>query len=248
MQLSSALIPFFIIVFCSNLVEAVAGFGSVILAVTFGAYFFSVQELVPILVPLNILLGGILLFKYHHDIHFKQLFKRILLGTGLGMPIGIYLFNSAPNEVIKPIFGMFVFILAAFELWSSFRLREKPSPLVAWKAWFFLFSGGIIQGLYASGGPMVVYYSVREFENKKELRSTLAALWMILNLVLAGTMLYSGKINPESLKTDAALIPAVLLGFFVGDKIHDRVSEKTFRMSVYILLLIAGAGLFLSKN
>lgn len=164
------------------------------------------------------------------------------------MPIGIYLFNSAPNEIIKPLFGVFIAVLAALELWTAYQLREKPAPLVAWKAWLFLFSGGIVQGLYASGGPLVVYYSAREFESKKEMRSTLSALWFILNLTLAGTLVYSGRINSESLTIDAALIPAVLLGFFVGDKIHDRVSEKTFRLSVYVLLFIAGTGLFLASK
>ncbi len=45
----------------------------------------------------------------------------------------------------------------------------------------------------------------------------------------------------------AVLAPAVLLGFVFGDAIHKRVSEKIFRTSVYVLLLLAGLGLiFLS--
>ena len=80
------------------------------------------------------------------------------------------------------------------------------------------------------------------------MRSTLAALWLVLNLVLVISLVTSGKINHESLGMTGKLIPAMLMGFWLGDKIHDRVSEKVFRTSVYLLLLIAGTGLLLSKN
>ena len=248
MNINTPLIVFFIIVFFANAIEVVAGFGSVILAITFGAYFFSVQQLVPVLVPLNFLLGIILVSKYFKEINLKQLFGRILMGTGLGMPFGIYLFNFAPSEIIKPLLGSLVFILAAYELWIAFRVNKKATPLVPWKAWLFLFSGGVIQGLYASGGPLVVYYSVREFDHKSTLRSTLAGLWLILNLILIISLCGTGKINAESLKMSGVLLPAVLLGFVFGDKIHRRVSEKVFQIAVYSLLLIAGAGLFFTKN
>jgi len=241
-------IIFFLIVLLANAVEVVAGFGSVILAITFGAYFFSLQQLVPVLVPLNFFLGVILIYKYHREINFKKLLNRILIGTGLGMPIGIYLFNTAPNEIIKPLLGVLVFLLASYELWNSSRPSRSTKPLSPLQAWVFLFLGGIVQGLYASGGPLVVYYSVREFEHKSELRSTLAALWLVLNFILIVSLVGSGKINSESLKWSGYLTPAIVLGFFIGDKIHHRVSERAFRMSVYILLLLAGAGLFLSKN
>ncbi len=247
-MINPPIIIFFFIVLFANAIEVIAGFGSVILAITFGAYFFSIQQLVSILVPLNLLLGMMVIFKYYREINFKQLFKRILLGTGLGMPIGIYLFNYAPSEIIKPMLGFLVLVLAAYELWAAYRLKEKPTPLVSWKAWLFLFSGGIVQGLYASGGPLVVYYSVREFENKSEMRSTLTALWLILNLVLLVSLLSSGKIDSESMKITCFMIPAVLLGFVVGDKLHHRVSEKSFRIFAYVLLLIAGTGLLVSKG
>jgi uncharacterized membrane protein YfcA len=248
--LDSALFVFFFIVLLANAVEVVAGFGSVILAITFGAYFFSVQQLVPVLVILNIALGIILTGKYFKEINFKKLFGKILLGTALGLPIGIYLFRVAPVQIVKPLLGGLVFFLAAYELWLSFwqkQSKAKPLPLTKEKAWFFLFTGGIVQGLYASGGPLVVYFSVREFENKSEMRSTLAGLWLILNLVLAFSLINDRKITHEALNMAAVLAPAVLLGFVFGDTIHKHVSEKIFRTSVYVLLLLAGLGLiFLS--
>ena len=246
--MNSSLLIFFIIVLLANTVEVVAGFGSVILAITFGAYFFSIQQLVPVLVLLNLLLGIMQIAKYYRQINFKQLFGKFLVGTALGMPIGIYLFNVAPSHIIKPMLGALVLLLAVNELWNA-KKSEKTIPLTAWKAWLFLFSGGIVQGLYASGGPLVVYYSVREFENKSEMRSTLAGLWLILNLVIFISLISTGKINHESLTMTGILIPAVFMGFVFGDKIHTRVSEKIFRLSVYCLLLLAGLGLiFLSHD
>jgi len=241
-----SLILFFVIVLLANMTEVVAGFGSVLLAVTLGAYLYSVEQLVSILVPLNFLLGVILIFKFHREINFKILFRRILPITGLGMPVGIYLFNFAPHQVVKPVFGFLVMVLAADELWNSSRQHGSRVPLSFWKANAFLFAGGVIQGLYASGGPPVVYYSVREFENKSEMRSTLAGLWIILNLVLMVSLVSTGKINRESLTTTGLLIPAMVLGFLIGNRIHHRVSDRIFRTTVYALLAVAGLGLLLT--
>src|SRR6186997_74289 len=125
-----SLSPIMLIVFVSNLVESVAGFGSTILALILGAQFFPIEELIPILVPLNVLLSAYLVLRYRHDIHWKLLGTRILPFTLIGMPIGIWIFRLAPGPSLKLAFGIIVVILGLFEVIRGLRVQTTvPKPL-----------------------------------------------------------------------------------------------------------------------
>jgi uncharacterized membrane protein YfcA len=242
------LFPLMIIVFFSNLTEACAGFGATILAIIFGARFFAIEDLIPMLVPLNLLLSLVIVVRYFGDIDRRALLTKILPITGIGMPIGIAIFQSAPSRTLKIAFGVIVVILGLFELSSDALARLKgrkvaQKKLPFWQGALFLLGGGIMQGLYASGGPFVVYFASREITDKKRFRTTLALLWLILNLVLTSSLFFSGKITRFTLQYSLYLLPAVLLGMWVGIKVHDRVSESTFRRIVYALLVLAGSSL-----
>ena len=251
------LFPLMGIVFLSNLTEACAGFGSTILAIIFGARYFSIEDLIPILVPLNLLLSLTIVLRYPRDVDRKALVSRILPLTGIGMPIGIAIFQYAPSRALKIAFGVIVVLLGLFELATEALAKTKASRagtpagktaaqnrgLPAWQGVLFLLGGGVMQGLYASGGPFVVYYASREIRDKRKFRTTLALLWLILNIVLVASLILTGKLTRFTLLYSLYLLPALLLGMGAGMKVHDRVSETVFRRLVYALLVVAGASL-----
>jgi uncharacterized membrane protein YfcA len=242
------LFPLMAIVFFANITEACAGFGATILAIIFGARYFAIEDLIPILVPLNLLLSLIIVLRYRKDIDRRALLARILPISAIGMPIGIAIFQYAPSRALKIGFGVIVVLLGLFELSVEAFARAKcgPSasrPLPKWQGVAFLLGGGIMQGLYASGGPFVVYYASREISDKRKFRTTLAMLWLILNLALVGSLAFTGKLTRFTLGYSAYLLPAVMGGMLVGIFVHDRVSESVFRRLVYALLVVAGASL-----
>jgi len=241
----NTLAPLMLIVFLANGVEMIAGFGSTLLALTFGALLFPIEELVAVLVPLNLILSAYIVMRYGGQIHKRMLFKKILPFTLLGMPLGIYLFRYSNELPLGLIFGITVIFLAGFELFRIFRSSSEDSkkPLAVLWGSVVLFIGGIMQGLYASGGPFVVYFTSRSSLNKGQFRSTLSLLWLILNIVLTFSLVNSGKIDSESLQYSAYLLPFVLGGMFVGSKVHHHLSEELFKRGVYILLFFAGFSL-----
>ena len=242
------LFPLMAIVFFSNLTEACAGFGATILAIIFGARYFAIEDLIPILVPLNLMLSLTIVIRYFGDVDRKALLTRILPITGIGMPIGIAIFQNAPSRALKLAFGIVVVLLGLFELTNEALARRKGRvaanrKLPFWQGALFLLGGGIMQGLYASGGPFVVYFASREIADKRKFRTTLALLWLILNIVLTISLAVTGKLTRFTLQYSLYLVPAVLLGMIVGIQVHDRVSETAFRRLVYALLVLAGASL-----
>jgi uncharacterized membrane protein YfcA len=99
---------------------------------------------------------------------------------------------------------------------------------------------GILQGMYASGGPLVVYVISRLNLSKSVFRSTLSATWLLLNPILTGAYIISGKLNLTSLEVSMMLLPSVVLGVAAGEFFHRRIDELPFKICVALLLLVAG--------
>ena len=235
--------PLMIIAFFANLVESIAGFGSTILSLTFGSQFFEIEDLIPILVPLNVILSLGIVLKYYKDLDARLLLTRILPLCGIGFPIGLYLFQIVTGPKLKLAFGFIVVLLGAFELIRTFSTKESQKPLGFLQSAVFLIAGGIMQGPYASGGPFVVYYASRAIKNKSQFRTTISMLWLILNFILTTNLALTQKMNAYTLQFSLALLPFVLAGMIVGIYIHKKISEVVFKKFVYALLVCAGTSL-----
>jgi uncharacterized membrane protein YfcA len=80
---------------------------------------------------------------------------------------------------------------------------------------------------------------------KEQFRGTLAALMMTM-AVMRGAGYYAvGEFGHESLLLFVAALPFMLLGIFLGDRIHTGISEATFRRVVCAILILSGVPLML---
>ena len=233
-----------LILFGAYLVQALSGFGAVVLAVTFGALLMPIRELPPIVVPLNLVLVVYLVVRYHATIDRRILFLRILPLMGLGAMLGIFAYEYLPADFdLKKAFAVLIVFLSLLEL---IRLLKKLAriplvDLVPGPVWIFL--AGITHGLYASGGPLLVYAVNRMPLDKAAFRSTLSAVWLTLNAGLTTYYLVAGHLTGEGILELGVFLPSVIAGTVLGEFLHHRVPEFHFRVIVSLILLFAGAAL-----
>lgn len=234
-----------LIFFLGNIVESVTGFGSTIIAVTLLAHLYPIHYLVVVFIPLNIVLSLYFVLRYYYAIEHSLLWKKILPLAGLGLPIGILIFNTVQNQILKVAFGIFVIGFSLYELFRILKTSNQviPKQISLLKSAFFLISGGIMQGAYASGGPLIVYYASKKIFNKQSFRSTLSALWLVLNIFLVINYVLTGRINYATFKADIILLPMLVIGIVIGEWLHNRIPERIFRIFIFLLLLVAGASL-----
>ncbi len=238
-----------VIVFMAQTVETVTGFGAMIIAVALGAHLLSMEVLIPVLVLVNLLLSAYIVVRHHHTINHHVLFRRIIPLMAVGLPVGFALFSLSQNSLLKMAFGLFVTGFAALEL---FRLRHPQAvelpPMPAAQAAIWLITGGIVHGIYASGGPLVVYYTSRQIADKGSFRSTLSALWLVLTFVLLASYYITGKLTVPILYQSLMLLPALLVAIPCGEWLHNRINPVRFRLAVFLLLLAAGLSLVASAT
>lgn len=218
--------------------EAITGFGSIVIALSLGALLLPIEQLLPVLVPLNIGMTGYLVSR-----HWRMIDRRLLLGTILpgmlaGTLLGYALLPYLDTQLVKTAFGALVLWFAARELW---RLRHVATLPVRpqWRTRLLTLGAGVSHGLFASGGPLLVYGLAGTTLDKARLRATLVTVWFTLNSLLTVAFLLDGRLQP-ALPQVLAYAPLLLVGLWLGEHLHRRFDERHFRIAIYALLLITG--------
>lgn len=229
------------IVFTSFLVEAATGFGSMVVALTFGALWFNVNELLGWLIPVNMVLSTYLVVRAWRFIEWRFLGTRMIPLMALGLLLGT-LVAARANEAIwlKPLFGAFVIAVAAWQLKTALEPSQVAAPLPAPARIAALFTAGVIHGIFATGGPLAVFVSARELPDKAVFRGTLSMLWLVLNALVLPRLVLDGQVTATTLQTSALMLLPLGLGIAAGEWVHLRLAEARFRIVVAVMLLIAG--------
>jgi uncharacterized membrane protein YfcA len=236
-----------LVAFAAYATQTMSGFGGIIIGVTFGAHLYSIPEVLTLMVPLSLGQLGYVAIRHRVDIDWSLLTRRILPLMGVGLVAGIWLADRMTGPVLRTAFGLLVVVLSARELYALGTRREHP-PRDPRSLRFrsLLVSSGLVHGVYATGGPILVYAVSRQGMGKGVFRSTLTAVWLTLNVVLTGRYALEGRFDAEVGWKLLVLFPAVPLGIWCGEALHARVSERTFKIVVFTLLSAAGLGLVVS--
>lgn len=225
-------------------VEAVAGFGGTVLALSLGARWFGIEALLAWFLPLNLGLSAALALRGRRAIAWGTLGGAILPMILVGLAGGTALAWVVDAERAKALFAGLVIVVAAVEIGAQVRIARgaPPRPAMPPNAQRGLLLGaGVIHGLFATGGPLAVAVIARMLPTKAAMRATLAVMWFALNVIVLSRLAVRGHVDAASLGGSLRLIPAMAVGMVLGELVHVRVSERGFRGAVAGLLLVTGA-------
>ena len=225
-------------------IGATTGFGGSILALTIAVHLFPLSDMVAVVVPLNVASVLYLALRHYRHIDIRLLFRRILPLTAIGLPVGLAVFNLVDTDRLRLPFGLFIVVLAFGELLRHLRASESDGKKVT-PLW--LLAGGAIQGLWASGGPLIVYWAGRNLTDKHSFRATLVGMWVLLDTAMLISHIATGKIDAISGIQSVKLLPALAVATALGEFMHGRLNEHTFRLAVYVVLFFAGASVVLHE-
>lgn len=225
----------------ASIISTIAGFGAIIIALALGALMLPVSSMLPVLVPLNLFLTGYIAWKNRQHIDRSLLLGLVLPLMIVGTTAGYFLRPWLGEDLLKTLLGLLIVWFGLRELWRLFRdTATHPHP--RWLTRVLVFFAGITHGLFASGGPLLVYAMAGKRLNKGSMRASLVMVWTILNLGLTLAFLIDGMLVP-ALPRIAGYLPLLVIGYFAGDLLHHRLDERRFRQVVYIMLTFTGSAL-----
>lgn len=225
-------------------VETVTGFGGTVVAVALASFLLPVREYLPAHVAVNVLLSAWIAARDAAAIDRALLLRRVLPAMLIGFPLGALAFTRMGTQTgrLEAAFGAFVAAVGAWRLLGPVGGAAGPARIGA-----TLVSAGVVHGAFGTGGPLVVIAISSLGLDKRSFRATLSALWFLLSFALLAVYAWDGALGAASLRTSLVLVPGLIVGTLLGQRVHARVDPLRFGRAVNGMLLLAGL-LLLARN
>ena len=173
-----------------------------------------------------------------------------LLGRVYGTPQAGNV-SEGIEVVLNPLVGTVAMAFVLIQLWRELResrLAESPEPYRP-RVWHGVGLGvlaGLTSTMAHAGGPLIALFLLPQRLHKDLFVGTTVAYFMVGNLMKLLPYALEGMFTAPRLGTCLVLVPAVVVGSFVGLALHKRVSDRVFRYVVYALTLLLALKLLLS--
>ena len=100
------------------------------------------------------------------------------------------------------------------------------------------FLAGVTTMLANAAGPIMAIYLLAMRLDKKEFLGTIAWYFFIVNLVKVPFMVNVGIMNSQTLLTNLALLPGIIVGGVLGIGLAERIPTKTFNRVMSVLAAV----------
>ena len=197
------------------------------------------------------------------DAGMRRVVRRFKSKDILVIPIAMLLFALGGStfgmaEETLPFFAIFLPIMIAmgFDSLTAFMIvfigaknliftRQKFLP--EWALWIILALAGLIQGMFVSGGALLVIYAVQKLRDQQEFRITLSLIWTVLNFIYACIAFQQGHFTGDVVQIIVMCIPLAVVATVLGSKLQKKISQEKFLKLTYVLLLFIGMVLLVTS-
>ena len=162
---------------------------------------------------------------------------------GTGTVIGAALSGVVSGDQLRKALAVLILTLSVFELYRLSKPALEDRPLGAPATAGGILGAGLMHGLYATGGPLLVYTIGRRVPDKAIFRSTLTVVWLLLNSALITYFVIDDRYTTGHLGNIAYLVGPVIIGIAIGERLHRALGGRRFRQLIFGMLAIAATAL-----
>lgn len=220
-------------VFIAAFIQIVAGFGFALLAVPLMTL--AIEPKIAVVVST---LTGIFVTSWQaykdRDVADKVLVRRMTIGAYVGMPLGLLVFVSVNDDVLRFLLG--IAVLVAVVLLAMRVNLHHVGPRLDYGSGFV--SGVLATSLSTNGPPLVFVLQARQL-SAVTFRATISTVFALSNIGGLALFIASGKITRDGIVAAAVTIPAMFVGQLLGFPIRKHVHGERFRWLVLLLLVAA---------
>lgn len=240
--MSHTLVYGVIAVFVAGVIKGLTGFGFSLAAVPVLVVLLGPRTAIPIVIVLNSLTNVGLYLSSRKWVDLKRIQPLIICGI-LSVPVGTVLLLVLDVAALKIIVGCTICLFAiAFLAGFQREIRNEKRG--------FVLAGlvsGTLNGVISTGGPPVILFLTNQGVAKRPFRASLIAYFLFLNVATVPIYFAGGLMSVAVAKYAVAFFPALILGAIAGSRLLHRVSERAFRFTALVIVMVAGIGAVLSS-
>ena len=230
---ANAFVLFMATCFVAGLVRGFSGFALSAVAMVGGALILSPTELLPVFLILEIS-ASLLMFKNGFQNANRRVAFGLVIGSFVGLPVGLALTLSVPADVSRLIALGVIVALAAMQLG-----RLKLGVLASRPGLYL--SGvmaGIASGLAGVGGMVVALYVLAQNSPAAQMRASLVLYLAVSSCLSFMTHYVVGTMTDLAMLRGLVFAVPTLLGVMLGKLLFIPAWERYYKPFCLILLIV----------
>lgn len=214
------------------------GFGTALMASSPLALVMPVGKVVPLLAMLDFVSSSMRGWRARKEVAWAE-FSSLFPGMLLGQLLGVLVLARIPPSLMAGALGLFVVVQGGKGL---IKRKTPPGTAPRWAMAHGLL-GGVLGGLFGSGGFVYASYLERRLESRAAFRATQAVLIALSTTWRIILCTWVGLLNGQLLATAVAFLPAMGFGALIGHLIDLRISREKLFLLLNCLLVASGLSL-----
>jgi uncharacterized membrane protein YfcA len=191
--------------------------------------------------------GDVLAVLYYHRHAQWNHFWKLVPWMVVGILIGVYVGKDLDEAVFRRMMSVIIMLTIGVMVWFETRRNISIPDNKLFAAGMGLISGfatmlGNLAGAFAS----IYFLATRMLKN--DFIGTSAWIFLLINFFkLPFQVIYWKNITASSLRIDLYLLPAMLIGFYLGIKVVAKIKDNSYRKVVFVLTLIGAVFIFIKR-
>ena len=227
-----------VVVLTAYVIFGISGFGSTIIAVPLLAHLYPIKFVIPMIVLLDCIGAISMGVRLRADVNKAELVP-LLPFLAAGLLIGAFLLLKVPSTVLLAGLGVVVVMYGA--LYAS---GKQPAFRVArWTCAPVGVFAGMTSSMFGVGGPIYVMYLTARGSTPENIRATVPVIFIFTTIARIAIFAVAGLFTLQVIYTAAALLPLMVLGMWLGHRLHLNMSREQLVRIIGVLLVGSGGSL-----
>ena len=195
-----------------------------------------------VLMPLLLLIDAATLPPYWRQWDGRHA-RLLLIGAVPGVLAGILFWRVADADMLRLLIGAIAVGYVVWHVGQRVRPPRARRPAPGWVGALAGAGSAFTSFVSHAGGPVAAVYLLSQGLSKTRYQATTVLVFGLVNVAKAVSYAALGAITLPSLMAGLWLVPAAILGAWLGVVAHRAIPERAFFLVTYTLLLAAGAKL-----
>lgn len=237
------MIWWFIAAICAFFVKGLCGFANTLVFTTILSFGNNNINISPVELLLGYPTNLILAWKERRSIKWSVCLPLAALVIAGSIP-GIFFLKNADTGIIKIIFGVVIIVIGLEMLLREFQTKKAKQSKVVLAVIGIM--SGLLCGLYGIGALLGAYVN-RVTDNSKEFKANICIVFLAENTFRIILYAAWGIITFDILKQVIVLVPAMLIGLWLGMLSSRVLDERIVKKIVIIMLMVSGIALIVNN-
>ncbi|MDT8902412.1 sulfite exporter TauE/SafE family protein [Anaeroselena agilis] len=231
----SSVYVFGVILF-AGVLQTVTGFGFALAAAPLLTFALPPKEAVVAVLFVGIMMKGLMVYKTWGDGAFKRI-ALVFAASAVGALPGAYVLRVVSDSALKVFIGL-TLVAVTLAMYANYTVTIRRHGLAKSVVGFL---SGFLGATTSFNGPPLILYLMNEGGDKTTIRADLARYFLLCNVTTITFAYFMGTVPADRLGgLAAAALPAVLLAWWLGDKIFARVDAALFRRIALGIISLSG--------